>query len=71
MAGLKRKQLEEWMGKIGFVKPNFGRTTTARIAVKVIGVNFTYGRWVFEVEPLAGTGTWQVDVNSVDFGDDS
>lgn len=68
MAGLDRKDLEKWLGKIGWVAPgNRPGDETARIAVKIEGVNYCYGRWVFKVTPLAGTGSWQVDVHRVEF----
>ena len=69
-SGLSRKDLERWLGQVGFVPPGSRRKSDARIAVKILGVNYAYGRWVFRVQPLAGTGSWQVDVNVVDFRDE-
>lgn len=72
MAGLKRDQLEKWMGQVGFVAPGpKSAHQEARIAVKVIGVNYGYGRWLFRVQPLAGTGSWQVAVDAVEFKGDA
>ena len=68
---LSREKLEKWMGQIGWVPPGARSAQhDARIAVKIVGINYAYGSWLFRVEPLAGTGSWQVDVNSVDFKED-
>lgn len=64
--GLKLKDLQAWVGRVGWVYPE-RRHKTATIAVKVIGVNFAYGRWLFEVAPLAGTGSWQTAADAVEF----
>jgi len=71
MAGLGSKDLKKWIGQIGFVAPGpKSAGQSARIAVKVIGVNYGYGRWLLRVEPLAGTGSWQVDYRAVEFMED-
>lgn len=72
MAGLGRDDLERWINQVGWVAPgNRKGDEKARIAIKVKGVNYCYGRWVFKVQPLAGTGTWQVDINRVEFREDT
>lgn len=72
MAGLEREDLEKWLDQVGWVAPgNRPGDDGARIAVKIIGVNYCYGRWCFKVAPLAGTGSWQVDIHRVDFKEDS
>jgi hypothetical protein len=66
--GLSFKELEKWVGTVGWVHPTTRAADKgATIAVKVIGVNYGYGRWLFKVEPLAGTGSWQVEYNRVMF----
>jgi hypothetical protein len=64
--GLSLEMLAKWLGEVGWVHPS-PTQRTATIAVKVIGVNQAWGRWLFRVQPLAGTGSWQVDVDSVEF----
>lgn len=72
MAGLKREDLERWINQVGWVPPgNRSNDETCRIAVKVLGVNYAYGKWLFKVAPLAGTGSWQVDIGRVEFRDDA
>ena len=58
------KELTKWVGKIGWVTP-YSRCTSAQIAVKVVGAQVSYGRWLLEVEPMMGVGTWLVGFDRV------
>jgi len=58
------QKIVEWVGRVGWTAP-YSKCTTAQIAVKIVGVKFGYGRWMFEVEPLAGVGTWLVGTDRV------
>jgi len=62
------EELKDRVGAIGWVRPNRD-SMTATIAVKVVGVNVSYGKKLYVVEPVAGTGSWQVGFEHVEFGD--
>ncbi len=58
---MSTEELSKWIDKVGWVPVG-----QAMIAVKIVGVNYGYGRWMFRVAPLAGTGSWQVGVDRVE-----
>jgi len=61
---LNIKELTKWVGKVAWVAP-YSKCETAQIAVKVVGVAVCYGRWMVEVEPMMGVGTWLVGYDRV------
>ena len=66
MSEYTMEDLGKWMGQVGWVHPA-PTQRTCLIAVKVTGITWSWGRWLFTVVPLAGTGSWKVAADSVEF----
>ena len=67
------EDLEKAVGKIGWVSPvdpskkHRQHGGDCFIAVKVVGVTFAWGKFLYRVEPVAGVGFWQVEHTRVFF----
>lgn len=66
--------LAEAVGKIGWVSPNYAERVKRKkmaddcyIAVKVKGIQYSWGKYLYRVEPVAGVGSWNVEHTRVLF----